>query len=338
MRNVLAALLLVGCHRDKAGEGEGESGAPEAPPCDVSTFSELWPGDALSPASRSIRIQASFSGEVLPASTDEAAITVTDAEGVAVAGTSTLSDGLLIWEPDELLAEEASYTWTVQVCDAAGGGGFTTGAWGERVDESELPDTSFSLDLSRATWVQPAGGGAIFSELFDGLLLLGVESADEASIDLIAAIGQEYEDEYGTLVQQDPCYATADFESSDFRNNPYASVGPTTLSLDIEGITVPLQNVYVSGAFIGGTAVADATLAAELDMREAAAGFGGYYSDDQLCNLLSTYLGLDCIACLSDQEEKCVSLELKDISGQIVDGLRVVPNEDPQECATDTGR
>lgn len=336
MRIVLAALLLVGCHRDKAGEGEGETGSPEAPPCDVSTFSELWPGDALSPASRSIRIQASFSGDVLPTDEGEVTVTVTDAEGGTVDGVTTLSEGALSWQPTELLAEDAAYTWTVQVCEASGGGSFTTGTWGEHVDPAELPDTAFSLDLSNATWVQPANGGSIFSSVFDGLLLLGVEASDDASIDLIAAIGQEYEDEYGTLVQQDPCYATADFEASDFRNNPYATVGPTTLSLDIEGYTVPLQNVYVSGAFVGGTAVADATLAAELDMREAADSFGATAS--QLCDLLESYAGLDCIACLSDDKELCVSLELKDINGQIVDGLRVVPNEDPQECATDTGR
>ncbi len=334
MLSLLTALLLVGCNREKEDIGGQETSAPEPPPCDVSALTETWPVDALSPASRSLSITASFSGL---ASEEGVALTVTDADGAAVAGTTTLTDGLITWEPAELLAEDAAYSWSVTVCDATGGGTFTTGAWGERVDVSLLPDTSFSLDLSDATWVEPAGGESIFRSLFDGILLLGVQSSDESSIDLIAAIGQEVEDEDETYIQQDPCYATADFEPSDFRNNPYTSVGPTTLSLTIEGITVPLQNVYVSGAFVGGTGLADGTLAAELDMRTAAAGFGGYSADD-LCSLLEDYLGLDCAACSEDGEELCVAMALEDITGSLVDGLRVAPNEDPQECSSDEGR
>lgn len=331
MFSLLTALLLVGCNRDKDEGGGQETSAPEPPPCDVSELTESWPEDGLSPASRSLQLSASFSGV---ASEEGVLITVTDADGAEVAGTTTLTDGLITWEAADLLAEDADYTWAVTVCDASGGGSFTTGAWGERMDPAELPDSSFQLDLSDATWISPEGGESLFSSLFDGILLLGVEAADEGSIDLIAAIGEEYEDEYGTFIQQSPCYATADFQPSDFRNNPYASVGPTTLSLSFEGITVPLQNVYVSGAFVGGTALADGTLSAELDMRDAEGSLG--MDAEGLCDLLQTYVGLDCMACMEDGEELCVGLELEDITGTLVEGLRVVPNDDPQECSTDS--
>lgn len=331
MRCALALCLLVACKADDEKTGGAEDTAPEALPCDVSALTETWPADGLSPASRDLQLSASFSGL---ASEEGVSFTVTDASGAAVEGSTTLGDGVATWAPTELLAEDTAYTWTVSVCEASGGGAFTTGAWGERVDAATLTDTSFALDLSDATWIEPEGGEAIFRSLFDGVLLLGVEAGDETSIDLIAAIGEELEDD--DFIQQDPCYATADFEPADFRNNPYASVGPTTLSLDIEGYTVPLSNVYVRGAFVGGSSLADGALEAELDMRDAAEGFGTTAAN--LCEMLGTFLGLSCIACSEDGEERCVALVLEDISGALVDGLRVVPNEDPQECETDEGR
>jgi len=319
-------LLLVGCRGgddDKA--GPVETGDP-APLCDVSALDETWPGDGLSPASRDIRLSATFSGT---ASEEGVVFTVLDAAGTAVPGAVTLADGQATWAPDALLTENAAYTWTVGVCDATGGGGFTTGAWGDRVDPAAMADASYQLDLADATWLAPRNGEAIFSSLFDGVLLLGVEGADETEVDVLAAVGEIYDDE----VLQDPCYATADFDPSDFRNNPYLSVGPTTLSLNVSGITVPLQNVYVSGAFVGDSALADGTLDAELDMRTAADSFGGYSASD-LCDMLQTYIGLSCVACSADGEELCVQLELEDITGNLVDGLRVVPNEEPEECDT----
>lgn len=325
--SALLLLLFAGCKGggdDKAAAKDTAETAP--PPCDVSALDETWPGDGLSPASRDIRLDATFSGT---ASAEGVVFTVLDAAGEAVSGTVTLSEDEATWAPDALLAENAAYTWTVSVCEATGGGGFTTGAWGDRVDPSTMADSTYQLDLDDATWVAPRNGEAIFSSLFDGVLLLGVQSADDALVDVLAAVGEVYDDE----VLQDPCYATADFDPSDFRNDPYLTVGPTTLSLNVSGITVPLQNVYVSGAFVGGTALADGTLDAELDMREAAAGFGGYSASD-LCSLLKSYVGLSCVACSVDGEELCVQLQLEDITGNLVDGLRLVPNEEPEECDT----
>lgn len=324
LSRALVALALVACKGsdDKGGE---ETGGPAPAPCDVSALDASWPEDGLSPASRAPILSVSFSGV---ASEEGTLFSVTDESGAEVEGTTTLSDGVATWEPSALLDADTTYAWTATVCDATGGGAFTTGAHGERVDTSALGDTSYALDLDSATWVEPEGGESIFRGLFSEVLLLGVQSADDSSLDLIAAIGEVLEDD-GTI-QQSPCYSTADFDPADFRNNPYASVGPTTLSLEIEGFTVPVENVYVSGAFDGQGGLADGVMEAEVDARTMADALG--LRDSQVCDLLETYVGISCTACSTDGETYCVGMRLEDLTGEIVDGLRVVPNEDPQEC------
>lgn len=327
---VILLFSQLGCHRDK--DGGGDSSGSEAPACDVVALDQSWPDDGLSPASRDIRLSVAFSGEV---SAEGVGFSVTDADGAEVSGAVTLTetDGVITgatWAPDALLEADTAYSWTVDVCSATGGGGFTTGEHGDRVDPTVLADTSFDLDLYHATWVEPEGGASVFRSLFDGLLLLGVESADDANIDLIAAVGQQIDEE---TIYQDPCFETANFEATAFQNNPYATVGPTTLTLDVQGIPAPLQNVKVSGAFIdGGAALAGGTLEAELDARDVAASIG--YTEDQVCELLETFVQIDCVPCDSDGESYCVGLELTDVEGALVPGLRLVPNENPSECDT----
>ena len=330
----ICTLAVLGCNREKD-EPSGDSSLPEAPPCEVVALDQSWPDDGLSPASRDIRLSVGFSGVV---SDEGLSFTVTDASGALVAGTVALteSDGVVTgatWAPDALLEADQAYTWAVSVCDATGGGGFTTGAYGDRVDPSVLIDSSFQLDLTGATWVQPEGGASIFRSLFDGVMLLGVEAADDSSIDLLAGVGEEIDSE---TIRQDPCFETADFEAEDFRNNPYAAVGPTTLTLDVQGFAVPLQGVIVTGAFTdGGATLSDGTLDAELDVRDVAASVG--YSADDVCDLLASYVGLECAVCSVDAEPYCVTMQLTDVEGEEIPGLRLVPNENPTECETGTG-
>lgn len=335
MSGLWAILLsLLACNKDKD-EPAGDSSALEAPPCEVVALDQSWPEDGLSPASRDIRLSVSFSGVV---SGEGLSFSVTDPDGVDVPGTVTLvdTDGVTTgatWAPDALLSEDTAYTWTATVCEATGGGAFTTGVYGDRVDPAALVDASFELDLTRATWVQPEGGESVFRSLFEGLLLLGVEAADDTSIDLIAGVGQEIDEE---TILQDPCFETADFEPADFRNNPYATVGPTTLTLDVQGIPAPLQGVTVTGAFTdGGAALSGGTLDAEMDVRDVAASIG--YSADDVCDLLSAFVGIDCVACSADAEAYCVALELTDVEGTLLPGLTLVPNENPSECDTGGG-
>lgn len=333
---VTLALCALGCNRDKD-EPAGDSSPPEAPPCDVVTLDQSWPEDGLSPASRDIRLSVGFTGAV---SDEGLSFSVIGPDGATVAGSVTRDEadpetGMsgATWAPDALLEADQAYTWTVSVCEAQGGGAFTTGAHGERVDAAGLIHTSFELDLTHATWIQPEGGASIFRSLFDGVLLLGVESADDVSIDLIAGVGEQIDSE---TVQQDPCFETADFEAESFRNNPYARVGPTTLTLDVQGFAVPLQGVTVSGAFTdGGAALSDGTLDAELDVRDVAGSLGA--SADEVCDLLSTIVGLDCAVCSVDAETYCVTMQLTDVDGEEIPGLRVVPNENPAECDTGGG-
>lgn len=54
--------------------------------------------------------------------------------------------------------------------------------------------------------------------------------------------------------------------------------------------------------------------------------------------LVETYLGISCVPCASDGEPYCIDLKVEQISGERLPWLRVVPNDDPQECGNgDTG-
>lgn len=335
MTRAILLLGLLACSKDKdpASGGDSVPGGTDsgggddsaAPPvCDVVALDATWPEDGLDPASRGLSITVSYTGT---ASAEGVVFAVKDPNGIQSLGTVTLTEGQAVWTPDELLDEDTLYTWTVSVCDATGGGSFTTGAYGDEVDPTTLSETAFSVDLAEATWLEPEGASTIFAEVFTGVMLFGVQSADDVSIDLIVTVGEVLED--GTI-QQDPCFKTADFEPASFANNPYATVGPSSLVVDVQGYSVPLQDVRVSGAFLdGGLGLGEGDLTAEIDLRDLEESVGT--TADNLCTYLP-YLGAECEACSADGEAYCLPMWLTDIQGELVEGLTVVPNDDPAEC------
>lgn len=325
MRNALWLFGLLACGGDKDESAQDDTGSPAPLPCEVTTIDATWPTEGLDPTSQDATVQVWFSGV---ASAEGTSLTLTDASGAAVAGTLTLAEGTASFTPDALLGAGTTYSWAATVCDATASGSFTTGQYGETVDPAAMVDLAFAIDLADATWVQPEGGESLFAGLFSGVILLGVEAADSEQLDLIAAVGEVVDEE---TVQQDPCFATADFEPADFRNNPYAEVGPTSLEVDVEGIAVPLHNVNLTGAFVnGGAGLEGGVLTAEGDIRDVASSLG--FSDDDACAMLDTYLSIECGECAEDGEPYCVALELHDVAGVEQPGITVVPNENPSEC------
>ncbi len=298
-------------------------GDADAVDCTAPTLLSSWPAQDQEPVSRMPQLRVEFEGE-LPA---EAVTAQVLADGEAVPGSLSVSSGLAIWTPESPLPEQASVEWSMDLCGQEASGAFRTGTEGEQVPPDGLADQSWALDMESATWVEPAGGELIFGQVFSGILLLGVQEISDQSIDLIGGAAQEVD---GTL-QQDPCVATFDFPASDFWNNPYFDVGPTVLEVEVQGLPVNIQDVRFSGAISGdGEAIADARLYGEVDARDIAPAVGA--SADQLCELLTSYLGVECVECTLDLEPVCLRIEVEEISGERVAGLRVAPNPDPQEC------
>lgn len=291
--------------------------------CDVPAITATWPAADQDQISRSATITVQFDGSI-PAESISASVT---ADGADVAGSVQVDDGRVTWTPQDLLPAEAEVAWAMDLCGAEVSGSFQTGAEGEQVEPTILDGDSWTLDMESATWVEPVGGELIFGEVFTGLLLLGVQEVNEDSIDLIGGAAQDVE---GALMQ-DPCVATFDFPAADFLNNPYVTVGPTVLEVEVQGLPVEIQQVSFSGAFSAdGESILDARLEGEVDARDIAPSVGA--SADDLCELLSSYLGVECVECSSDLEPLCLRIRVEDIPGERAPGLTVAPNPDPQEC------
>jgi hypothetical protein len=315
----LPLLSLVGLTACRPDAASGDTTAP----CTVTEVSASWPEDGLSPTTRWAAVSLWFSGE---ADLDQVALNLWGDDGESVEGALELIDGGLRFQPTEWLAEDATYTWDADVCGAVAGGSFTTGSEGQSADPAALVDTTWGLDLSRAEWLQPAGGESLFGSLFSGLILLGVEAADDSSIDLLSAVGEEVEADWW---QQDPCFATADFEPVSFLNNPYVDAGPVDMTFVVQGIDAILHDVVITGAVADeGAALADGGLVAEFDARD----YGALGSASDVCGYVEQFTGVSCSACASDGEESCVPLEVAEIDGERIDGLALAPNPNPQEC------
>ncbi|MCK6506326.1 hypothetical protein L6R53_23625 [Myxococcota bacterium] len=311
--------LLLACR--------GEGGA--ASTCQAPTLGQAWPAEGADPVSRSAAITVGVDGAL---SADDVVFTVR-ADGVDQQGQVEVSDDALRWTPSQMLPASAEVSWSLDACGSATAGTYRTGTEGEQVDPAALVDLAWGLDLDQATWIEPAGGQVLFGQLFSGLLMLGVQEATTDQVDLIGGAAEVVDED---LVQQDPCVPTFDFEPVAFSNNPYVAVGPTTLELAFQGVPVQVDDVVLSGAFSdGGETFSGGALSAELDAREIAPSVGT--SAEALCELLESYLGLSCVACAADGEERCVALRVEDIEGQRLPGLRVVPNPDAEECSEDTG-
>lgn len=297
---------------------------PEPEVCDATLLAAL-PEDGEDVIGTNARVLLSVSGNV----TEGGATLSTDP---AVSYTATLSDGQVVFTPDQTLESGTTYTWTSTLCGAeVATGSFTPRGEGEWVPPDELPNRTFGMDLASATWVEPEGGGQLFSQLFGGILLVGVQSADESSIDTMGAVGEDV-DGYR---QQDPCYATVDFEPADFTRNPYVEIGPVEFPIEVQGQPATLHDLHFFGAFdVEGLSLRDASLRAQGDLRDVAPG-SGYR---QYCNLLATY-GLSCTACVSDGTEACINLAVQDITGEILPGVAIQVVTDPgAECGPpDTG-
>lgn len=315
MRSIAAILVAVGCAKAPADTDVGPA------PC-TATITSSWPADGATVA-RNAGPKLAFDGE---ASTAD--VVVLDADGAAVAGTTTIADGEITFVPDDLLPGRATYTWTATVCDGGATGTFVTGALDEPQDPASLVDNAYAFDLGSATWTSPEGGGDLFEQAFGGVFLVGVQAADAVTLDTILSAGTETES--GNW-QQDPCFATVDFEPADFANNPYFGLDADTLETSAQGQPVTIHHAHLSGG-LDADGIVDGRFEGEIDMRDYREQFG---SDG--CASLEAFLGISCVACESDGEEQCVPLAAEDVRGDLVPGLRVVPNEDPQECDPDEG-
>lgn len=319
----LFPLLLLGCDKDEdnkdtaGADDTGDSEDTSITGCEATSILSVQPDDSFAYVSRELTITVETDGAVDASASN---IAVTDAKGTAYEFGVTTSGSTASFRPLTALPEYGEFTYTLDICGVTGSGAFTTGQFSEAPPTKEISGSTYALDMFSAEWVEPEGAGGMLRSYFSGIILLGVESANEKGVDLILGAGQETE--IGIL--QDPCFQTVDFEPTTFEGNPYLVMGPAELPINVEGIPVTLHETYLFGGFSpDGSMLGDGILSAQADVRDIATMMG--YSADEICAMLESYMDLSCTECSSDAEAYCIGMRVEEIEGERVDGLEVMP-------------
>ncbi len=257
----------------------------------------------------------------------DATISLSEASGAAVAGTAVTDGKRLIFTPDAPLAPSTDYTVTVSYCAGDPSWDFKTSEVGGSTDESGLVGNVYSLDLASGRFVQPEGVGPLLQEYLTTSILIGVNSVESGKIQMLGAIAED-----GTSPPtQSQCSPTIPFPEADFSGNPFFKVGPETTTLSIEGYSITIDDLLVSGAFSpDGSYISGAVLSGKIDTRPLVPLLNPEGEPDEICNLAAT-IGVSCEPCL-DGENLCLSLYVDNIAAEEVGGTVVAlhsPGTDP---------
>jgi hypothetical protein len=310
-----ALALTAGCN---GGDGEtDDTDTPTPSGCEI-TVSNASPSDGES----AFYYRGSLSWEFSEPD-DTATVTLADDGGADVPGSGEWIGDVYIWTPNDPLTPSTGYTATLTTCDGENTieTSFTTSAVGANVPDADIQDVAYSLDLASGTFVDPPGVGALLQSQLNVDILIGVLNADGATLELIGAIGEEG----AATPTQDLCTESIDFPAADFSENPYFEVGPQTTTLEVQGISVVIDDLFVSGAFApDSSAVVGAVLAGSIDTRPLAGLVGDDAPPEAVCDLAVTF-GINCAACSDGSGDFCLSLLVTDIAADEVPGATVVP-------------
>ena len=286
-------------------------------PCDTQ-LATFTPADGATPAGRTTPIRVMFTG-----TSENVAFDVTGPGG-PINGTTTTENGVATFTPNAPYPENTEIQWSLSACDAFASGSFSTGTLETSLSSDDLAGSTYSVDLANATWVSPSNGGALISQVFGGVFLIGIQSAQSNELDCIGAAGEATA---GGSWQQDPCFPTIDFDSVDFSTNPYFALHTPLLEFAVQGMSAKIHDVAITGG-LTDEALTEGGFSGEVDLRDYTAALGS-----NGCSTIAL-VGLSCTACRSDDELQCIWLEAVDVDGERVGGLSLQPNENPEECSS----
>ncbi len=263
----------------------------------------------------------------------EANISVSNTEGDVVEGTTSIIENAVIWTAEIGLDPDTIYSANIDGCEDDRAIEFTTASINDPL-ETDVSGDTFALDLSTATWVKPAGIGALLGGGLDMSILVGVEDASD-TVDFIIAIPE------AETIEQDYCLPTIDFDPIDFSYSPHFRIGPVDMPLTLMDYLVVIYSVDISGIFVSdGTGMEDVQLAGAIDLRDLKELLEELLSStpDTACLLLGSF-GVTCDACPSDGEELCIDVELVNIvatsTGTTIDVVETADTHPECEGGTD---
>ena len=253
-----------------------------------------------------------------------ASITLADASGADVAGTSSLDGSTVTFTPAADLSPSTGYTASLTYCGSADpvAVDFTTSDLGGALSGS-IAGNTYALDITQGTFLKPAGVGALLQDAFSNKILVGVIDDSNGELKVEGAISEE-----GSPAQ-DLCTETLVFpEAADFSSAPYFEIPEGDLTLTIAGFTATIYSLNISGMFAAdGSYFGGGELRGKLDARDlvdiaADLGAGDTISSaDDLCTLAAGF-GAYCEAC-TDGAEYCLTVEVVDLTADKTDDTLV---------------
>lgn len=270
--------------------------------------------------------------------TDEdvtAAISLTDAGGADVSGSSAVDGSTITFTPDDSLAPSTGYTASLTYCgsETPVDISFTTSGLGEPLADSVAGNT-YAVNISSGTFVKPAGVGALIGDAFSNNILLGI--VDDSNDELLVRGAISLEGEY----TQDVCTETLeDFPAADFSGAPYFEIPEGDMTLSIMGFTATIYDLNVTGMFAAdGSYFGGGELRGNLDARDLVdviADLIEVESADDICGLVAGF-GVACEPC-SDGESYCLAVEVVDLvaeeTGTTLEPITQDDIDANEECA-----
>ena len=321
---LLATLALVGC-KDKETEStpaatddsgdtiiEGDSGEPAADdtgeppaePCEVALVeTEPLYGNTSWYYRDALAITFDDDASKL------AAITVTDGAGADVGLSVSWDDSgfnATVTAASGAWSGSTDYTLLIDICDESSEIAYSTTAYGEDLSDaaSALIGNAYYIDMSRATYTEPAGVGAIMSLYLSEPLLLGVVDATDEALTLMGAQGFIHETSGDVL--QDTDYATWDFGEADFTSSPFFAASGETV-FEYNSYEIPVYSFAIEGTFSAdGTTIGGASFRGLGDTRNMGPLLQLGNDPGVTCELLGKY-GLTCEAC-PDEALYCLTI------------------------------
>lgn len=317
LRHLLAPILALAIACDDGGgkDTTGGDDTDDTTPTCTSGLDGFYPANGATDVYYRTTIEVMFAQEE-----DDSSATLTlDAGGTAVAGTTEWSDdGMTAWfVPNEPLMPSTAYTLKVTYsCDKNAESAFTTSATGAAVDATTVVDHVYNIDLFSGRIVEPAGVDELLESLLAGEdpinILVSPTSYADGKIEMRGALGTMD----GSNIIQDVCSESINFPlPADYSEDPYFSIEGEDVPLSVQGISLTIDQLNVSGAFApDGSAITGVAVDAFADTRPLASlGVG------DICELV-VIAGVSCIPC-SDGANACLKIKVTDLVAEEVPGL-----------------
>jgi hypothetical protein len=320
---ILSALVAAGCSTDGGrtivdDDSATESPTPEMPsptptptptPCIEIALETggLMPEDGALDHGYRTPLQARFDTEALSASIELVNLDT----GGAVSGQSNLAiDGMSVsFEMGVPLARSANFQATVRAEAESGcaelveSWNFGTSDLGTAVaSPAGLVGRTYLMDMAAATFVKPAGIGALFNSFMTAPLFTHVTDVS-STVTLANASGPVFGN------HPNYCVNTRALPPGSF-NNPHFLIGPIPFVLPFDAVHVPVSDAYVSGDFSAdGSVIGGFRITGLMDTRPLNALVG-----DIFCDLMPQMAGYLCESC-PDGTDHCLELDVVGATG-----------------------